>query len=88
MHHRSCRVIKGLAGETFEIQPERNTVIDDTVLIKAGVKLPKSFDQRKLANDYFTAALPIADITTCNLPTIISNMNNVSTVILSKSLEW
>ena len=52
MHHRSCRVIKGLAGETFEIQstiepvavePERNTVIDDIVLIKAGVKLPKSF---------------------------------------------
>ena len=54
MHHRSCHVINGLAGETFGIQSnkeqnaietERNTIIDHIVLIKAGVKLPKSFDQ-------------------------------------------
>ena len=63
--------------EPVVVEPERNTVIDDIVLIKAGVKLPKSFDQWKLANDYFTAALPIAEITTYTLPTIISNMNNV-----------
>ena len=53
MHHRSCCVIKGLAGETFKIQsnikpvavePERNTIIDDIVLLKVGVKLPKSFN--------------------------------------------
>ena len=86
IHHLSCSVIKGLAEETFEIQsnieqvtvePERNTVIDDMALIKAGAKLPKSFDQWKLANGYFTAALPIAKTTTYNLPSIISDVNNV-----------
>ena len=69
MHQRSCRVIKGLAEEMFEIESnirqvaveaEQNTIINDIVFIKAGVKMPKSFDQWKLANDYFTAALPIA----------------------------
>ena len=79
-------MINGLARETFEIQsnmepvavePERNTIINDTILIKAGVKLPKYFDHWKLANDYITAALPIAEIITYNLPSSISNMNNV-----------
>ena len=47
MHQRSCRVIKGLAGETFEIQGtveqiverDRNEIIEDNVSIKTGVKI-------------------------------------------------
>ena len=84
MHQRSCRVIKGLAGETFEIQvtveqivePDRNEIIEDNVYIKTGVTLPKSLDQWKFANDYFRATLPIAGIKISNLPSIINNMNN------------
>ena len=54
MHQRSCRVIIGLSGETFETQCNEEylpayelppSVIDDQVFTKVGVKLPKSIDQ-------------------------------------------
>ena len=85
MHQHSCRVINGLAGEIVEIQgtveqivePDRNEIIEDNVLIKPGVKLPKSLDQWKFANEYFRATLPVAEIKISNLPSIINNMNNV-----------
>jgi len=85
MHQCSCRVIKGLAGETLEEQstidevvfvPERNAIIDYVVSIKAVTKLPKSFDQWKLANEYFITASTIAEISTSNLLSILCNMDN------------
>ena len=57
--------------EQVAVEQQRNTIIGDTVSTKAWPKLPKSFDQWKLANEYFTAALSIAEIRTNNLPSII-----------------
>ena len=86
MHQRSCRVIIGLSGETFETQCNEEylpanelppSVIDDQVLTKVGVKLPKSIDQWKVANDYFQASLPIHDIASSGLNTTINRMNKI-----------
>ena len=104
MHQRSCRIIKDLSGETFERQ---NTVefvpnsvvsstIDDEVLTKVGVNLPKSVDQWKSANDYFKTSLPIHSIALSDLNAAIITMNttiydyfehNFGTVKSAKTLE-
>ena len=104
MHQRSCRIIKDLSGETFERQ---NTVefvpnsvvsstIDDEVLTKVGVNLPKSVDQWKSANDYFKTSLPIHSIALSDLNAVIITMNttiydyfehNFGTVKSAKTLE-
>ena len=85
MHQCSCRVIKGLARETLEEQntidevvfvPERNAIIEYVVSIKAVTKLPKFFDQWRLANEYFITASTIAEITTSNLLSILCNIDN------------
>ena len=70
MHQRSCRVIKELSGKTFENQrindylstTESAPLINGQISIKVGVKLPKSDDQWKSANEYFQLLLPIHDI--------------------------
>ena len=75
MHQRSCRVIKDLFGETFENQSiddclpttESAPIIDDQINIKVGVKLPRSDDQWKSANEYFQLLLPIHDIASTDL---------------------
>ena len=65
MHQRSCRVIKDMSSETFEVLEQSNFTDTGQNLdsadwdllpnIKPGIKLPKSDDQWKLANDYVTA---------------------------------
>ena len=82
MHQRSCRVIKGLSEETFESldtdeasddtgQIEHNIDFTSTPKIKAGVKLPKSDFDWKLANDFFAASMPIADVNPVNINDIL-----------------
>ena len=61
MHQRSCRVIKDMSSETFEVleqsdftdtgQDLESVDWDSLPNIKPGVKLPKSDDQWKLANE-------------------------------------
>ena len=104
MHQRSCRIIKDLSGETFERQNTAEFVpnsvvsstIDDEVLTKVGVKLPKSVDQWKSANDYFKISLPIHSIASSDLNATIITMNttiydyfehNFGTVKSAKTLE-
>ena len=85
MHQRSCRVIKDLSGETFENQSiddrlpttESAPIIDDQINIKVGVKLPRSDDQWKSANEYFQLLLPIHDIASSDLTTTIIHMHTV-----------
>ena len=87
MHQRSCRVIKDFSGETFENQSiddclpttESAPIIDDQINIKVGVKLPRSDDQWKSANEYFQLLLPIHDrpIASSDLTTTIIHMNTV-----------
>ena len=86
MHQHSCRVIIGLFGETFETECNEEylpanelppSAIDDQVFTKVGVKLPKSIDQWKAANDYFQASLPIHDIASSGLNTTINRMNKI-----------
>ena len=84
-----CNGRRGLKmhhAETFEIQCNEEylpanevppSVIDDQVLTKVGVKLPKSIDQWKVANDYFQASLPIHDIASSGLNTTINRMNKI-----------
>ena len=73
VHQRSCRVTKGLSKETFESldideayddtgQIEYNIDFTSTPKIKAGVKLPKSDYDWKLANDFIAASMPIEDV--------------------------
>ena len=88
MHQRSCRVIKGLSEETFESldtdeayedtdQIEHNIDFTSAPKIKAGVKLPKSDFDWKLANDFFAASMPIADVNAVNINDIVSSMNSI-----------
>ena len=85
MHQRSCRVIKDLSGELFENQcneeflpfNERAPIIDGPILTNVGIKLPKSVDQWKSANDYFQASLPIHEIASSDLNVIINRMTTV-----------
>ena len=86
MHHRSCRVIKGLTDETFDMLEETENIDTgqnlDTVdfdlmpTITRGIKLPRSDDQWKTTNDYFAAALPISKIDHRNISTQIAAMNS------------
>ena len=85
MHQSSCRVIKDLSGETFENESiddclpttESAPIIDDQINIKVGVKLPRSDDQWKSANEYFQLLLPIHDIASSDLTTTIIHMHTV-----------
>ena len=56
---------------------ESAPLIDDQINIKVGVKLPKSEDQWKTANEYFQLLLPIHDIASSDLNTIIIHMHTV-----------
>ena len=73
-----------------------SSIIDDEVLTKVGVKLPKSVDQWKSANDYFKISLPIHSIASSDLNAAIITMNttiydyfehNFGTVKSAKTLE-
>ena len=84
---KMCNGLKGLKMQqrseiqsTVEqiVEPDRNEIIEDNVSIKTGVKLPKSLDHWRFANDYFRVTLPIAEIKISNLPSIINNINNVT----------
>ena len=71
MHQCSCRVIKDMSSEMFEVLEQSNFTDtrqdmdsfywDSLPNVKPGIKLPKSNDQWKLANDYFAASMPISD---------------------------
>ena len=83
MHQRSCRVIIGLSGETFQTQCNEEylpanelppSVVDDQVLSNIGVKLPKSVESCKRL---FQASLPIYDIASSGLNTTINCMNKI-----------
>ena len=87
MHQRSCRVIKGLEQETFD-SVDVNETYDDTgqiehqinsnslPTIKPGIKLPKSDYDWKLANDFFTASLPVSEVEGSDINTVVSSMNS------------
>jgi len=53
------------------------SLIDDQINIKVGVKLPRSEDQWKTANEYFQFLLPIHDIASSDLNTTIIHMHTV-----------
>ena len=86
MHQRSFRIVKSMTSETFEVLEQSNFTDtgqdlesvdwDSLPNIKAGVKLPKSDDQWKLANAYFAASMPISDIDKTNVELIIETMNS------------
>ena len=71
MHHRSCRVIKSLKDETFQMLEETeyndkgqtldNIDFDSLPAIKTGTKLPKSDDQWKTTSAVFAALLSISE---------------------------
>ena len=56
---------------------ESAPLIDDQINIKVGVKLPKSEDQWKTANEYFQLLLPVHDIASSDLNTTITHMHTV-----------
>ena len=72
-HQRSCRVIRDLTKNYFELQNisdfENQPDLDHHVVrseenptFKTGVKFPKSDEQWNLANNYFKAELPTQEI--------------------------
>ena len=86
MHQRSCRVVHGLNDVPLEELSDTdrgnrtNNDVDLTLTehmpnVKPGVKLPKSEFQWKLANEYFHAILPIAEIKSLDINTAIKQMN-------------
>ena len=56
---------------------ESAPLIDDQINIKVGVKLPKSEDKWKIANEYFQLLLPIHDIASSDLNATIIHMHTV-----------
>ena len=87
MHQRSCRVIKGLEQETFDSvdvnetyddtgQNEHQIISNSIPTIKPGIKLPKSDYYWKLANDFFTASLPVSELVGSDINTVVSSMNS------------
>ena len=67
LHQRSCRVIKDIGSETFEILEQSDFTetgqvlsVDSLLNIKPDIKVPNSDDQWKLANDYFAASMPMS----------------------------
>ena len=56
---------------------ESAPLIDDQINIKVGVKLPRSDDQCKSANEYFQLLLPIHDIASSDINTTIIYMYTV-----------
>ena len=86
MDKGSCRVIIGLSGETLTPSTMRNICllmnqkpsdVDDQLLTKIRVTLPKSVDQWKAANNYFQASLPNHDIASSGLTTKINCTNKI-----------
>ena len=85
MHQRSCRAIKGLTDETFEVLEETENIdtghnlnsADSMPTIIPGMKLSRSDDQWKTTNAYFVAALPISEIYHRNISMPIAAMNKI-----------
>ena len=75
-----------MSSETFEVleqsdftdngQDLESVDWDSLPTIKPGVKLPKSDDQWKLANDYFAASMPISDLDKTDVELTIETMNS------------
>ena len=73
-----------------------SSAIDDEIVTKVGVKLSKSVNHWKSANDYFKVSLPIHSIASSDLNATILNMNttiydyvdhNVGTVKSAKTMK-
>ena len=90
IHQRSCRVILGLGQEItdaiIEAENEEDpATVSDTEgqiydknnepILKAGIKLPKSAQQWKAAEDHFREALPLREISPNCLNENIEQMN-------------
>ena len=88
MHQRSCHVIKDFEIETFEPQEtsqlynvtsQREHEIDLSAMptIKPSIRLPSSYFDWKLANDFFDIVLPIADVNKSHINIEVSQMTSI-----------
>ena len=86
MHQHSCCVIKDTSSETFDVLEQSNSTDtghnlnsvdwDSLPNITPDIKVPKSDDQQKLANDYFAAPMPIPDGDKSDMELTIETMNS------------
>ena len=55
--------------------------------IKPGIKLPKSYYDWELANDFFSSSLPVSDVVGLDINTVVSSMNSTIYDYFHENLE-
>ena len=87
-HQRLCRTVKSFSCDLSDDyaytnhEPENavmdehvDTLVDECISLKPGVKLPKHPEDWELANSYFHTNLPVNSITKDNLDEVVTHFN-------------